>query len=393
MPVNPQFIELTAGEWTQICDYRDLRKSLLVCCLGADCVLSTTTNTPDVTGPAGSTPAGIYLEGGSNGVPTIFRMSSEIDDDLVRQAWFAQASGGGGGAQVAFSAGAVATQAAYTIPVAAGPAGIIVLWECGIYTVGPGPSVVTTTGAGTPVRVPGNNITDGVVSARPSLWYWVTDGLGETITVTGTGVADYLWTFAVLPATAVIDRTVTLSTSGSQWTVTIPLLAHGGDWAASGIVAYQSTVSWNEAEAGFFDQGASVTPTPGQIAEGANTWYIEAVSQQIGAASAVPVIWTQLFGTTAVGVSAFGAAWLIAAPTVPPIISVFEAFDLPAPPPDPRIITVGLPQLSPAGKEHLRRLQELVSGSTKNDVSTVPEPAQELLGQAGADGQTGIPPE
>lgn len=89
MPTQTSFIECVPGQWVQICEYRESRKSLMVQLLGGAAILGYRTNSPVVANSFGDMVAGLWHSMEFGAGPAIFRINRELDGDCVTQAWFA----------------------------------------------------------------------------------------------------------------------------------------------------------------------------------------------------------------------------------------------------------------------------------------------------------------
>ena len=87
--VSTSWIIGTVGAWVQICELRPSRKALKVQLLGGACVLAVNTSAPLVTNEFGTMPAALWHSLDNGNGPATFSLSSEIDGDLVTQAWWA----------------------------------------------------------------------------------------------------------------------------------------------------------------------------------------------------------------------------------------------------------------------------------------------------------------
>lgn len=385
MPVSPQFLTLTAGAWTAICDQRDLRNSLLVCALGSDVVLSMTRNTPTAQGPLGPCPAGIYLEGGVGGLaPTIFRLSAEIDNDLVRQEWFAQP---------ALAPVPIVPTDFQILPIVA-PSSVQVLTTLAGSLVlvvgfdnGTAPAAQTCTSALSgliaPLQV--DVLADaGGDSQIVTVWAWVSPGGVDNVTVTaGAGVGE------VAAAIFYVVTGVTLDKAGANSNPGNPLAASTSSAlsAAGEVVLFASNSYGVGAPAtavsspfpiayltGSFN--GSPDGTVWMCCTAIATWPIASVATcavTISAAQTAAV--NRIFAFTAPATAPGGAA----------IVSVFEAFDLPPPIETHGTITVGLPRLSPEGKRHLDNLRRRLAGETEIDNAQSDDAAHDQL-DGGPDG-------
>lgn len=374
MPVAPRFILLAPGQWTPICDQRDSRRSLLVCALGGDTILSTTTNTPLAQGPVAACQAGIYLEGGQNGTPTIFRLSETIDSDTVHQEWYAQpVSIVPSLTAVVFSAGAGQT---WFVPI--GVTQIVDAYIWGGGGSGGLPGAVRGGGGGGG----GGFANSGPITVVPGD-VWTVD-----VSAGGGGGLSKLTS----PASAIVAS----ANSGA------PGLLDAGGTGGAGTIGPQKTNGGNgSAATALGGQGAS-----GGGAGGAFTNGTSAVGQTVGLGGGAPI-------TLGYGMGGFGGSgafpgnplnnggspggggggdpansgllgtgadgmvviFYSTTPLTPPTtIAIFEAFDMPPPSEDVTTFTARLPQLDTAGKRHLETLRERIRQA---EATKAPTPAQE----------------
>jgi hypothetical protein len=210
------------------------------------------TAAPTVVTPFGALPCGAFSSIDTGNGPSQFRLSSAFDGDLVTQEWYgwlAGSGGGGGGPAATFTAAAPPAGANYTITLPVGVTGLVLLWEAALFAGAGVVVVVTTTGTGTPAGIPAASVTNGVTTAYPVLWTWLADGSGETITVTGTAVTAYLYSWAIIPSPATLDIDALSVQSGQIWTIAFGPLAGASEWVMTGAVIASNA---NAFEVGFF---------------------------------------------------------------------------------------------------------------------------------------------
>jgi hypothetical protein len=360
MPVAPRFLTITPGQWTPICDQRDLRRSLLVCALGSDVVLSTTTNVPMATGPDGPTPAGIYLEGGASGdlgAPTIFRLSSSIDNDLITQEWFATiattATPSAGHLENPFTdlGGGTLRFAGVLLP-----GEVVVFAICA--NTGPTPQTLTSAISGAIAAFHTQVVTDGAGdSAILSTFMWHSPGGAETVTVQAGATDTVTGELLSCPNSLALDVWGVATNSGPF----VIALASGpeaaiGELCCAACVSVQGTAGTTFIGTEWTGLAIPLTPIS---SPDASTWQLD-VATGVFAFLATP----QIGFIFSAPVHA-GQAIVFALTGVPPVagsalVSVFEAFDSPPSQDAETTFTVRLPELDDAGKRHLETLRERV---------------------------------
>ncbi len=371
MAVYTKATECPFGEWTSVCELRPTRESLILSMLGGVVILSPLPTLPLVSNAFGTMPAGFFASIDTGNGPSEFRLSKKFDGEMVEQEWFAwpvPGSGGGGVSAATFTAGAPAAAPSYTITLPAGVTGLVLLWEASLKAGAGVHSTVATTGTGTPVGIKGTAVTNGITNAYPTLWSWLADGSGETITVTGNAVTAYLFSWAIVASPPKPDVSSVTVQSGVGWTIAFGPLGSAAEWIVTAALIGSNS---NDFEAGFFTAGNLGEPPTGLYSDGTTNWYAQAAASVAGASGGVvPIIWGQTFGASAVTASVVCASWLSGS-AQEAVVTASEAFAVVDHPPPPKYLTVQLPQLSSEAMAELQRLQALLTPASVQ--ATTPE--------------------
>lgn len=370
MPVSSQFLKLADGLWTPICQQRDTRKSLLCCALGADVILAPTTNSVPAVVTAGACQAGVYLSGGSNGYdPTIFRLSLAIDDDLVRQQWYAQpvTVGGAGGVvtQLAFGTGGNFAAPNLNINFAYLPSGSAIIIVCYDVMIAANPVTLTSALLGelTPIQAAqtpavGGNVGDVQIFVIPNA------GGPDTINISAAARGNAVcWVYG-LGGGGIADANGTHTGASNPITVTASTPGSVAQEIAFFAALADSTLTQSTVTAvGWTGLGGySVTDNHG------HSW------QGLAAFLPLATVTTATISTNNVAALVGWGAVIVTVPWLASVtgteISVFEAFDLAEQLDEGGSITVGLPKLSRGGLLALNDLIDKFGQKGNPDVET-----------------------
>jgi len=145
MSVQTAQVPCVFGKWVQICEYRADRQSLIVQVSRGKAILAFATAAPTVLADSGNVPIGLVVFGPIPENESLFRLSRQLDGELVIQSWFAWMDIGADSYGVA-AFGVAGYGQALTIP--QGVAKLTDVWLWGGNGVGGGSSAPAAIGGG-----------------------------------------------------------------------------------------------------------------------------------------------------------------------------------------------------------------------------------------------------
>jgi hypothetical protein len=355
--ISTSFPVLSPGVWQQIAEYREERQSLVISCLVGGLILCPSTQGSFVNGLLGISPNGVFSSAGMGTGPAVFRLSKELDGDLVKQAWWAWLIPStlippSGPITLTFI-----STSFFTVPVG--------VTSLNLETIGSGgfgqPSAMTGSGggggggayaAGTIAVTPGQLITIQASGGGTNL---AQDGQASWIS--GTGFAP------VAPADGVLADGGLRGGGdgmpggiGGQAAASVGTVTFDGGDGGAGVLGVGAGGSGGGGAAnaggaggaGTDDAGITGVGQPGGLDGGGTGGNLGIVDAQAGVfggggGSAAAMVVFGAFG----GGSLSTITYTPSVATYPPSIAVLEAFDVKLPPKRQERFMTGLPKLSP----------------------------------------------
>jgi hypothetical protein len=365
MPVASRFILCPYGQWTSVCDMKNLRNSLWVSALGADCVVGINTTAPIVpTGFGSNAPSGFWVSAKDGTGPSTFTTQRAFDGEMTAQEWliwpvppatpYEIAPGWLGAALIGNPATGVMTPGNALRDIA-------VLWTASLST---GANAITVTSAALGVLTPIHTaiVTDGAGDQCQIDTYVFVLNVGDTIT--STAVATAIAQANLFYATGTgLDASGSNTTPGTSIPVTTATAtARAGELVVviGGGVGNPATYSVTGNINGALAQGFSSASPDGTL------WDVECSAGTV-ITGGIPTSVTQVFSSAMnPAASIIVTIGLPALPGGGVTVAVIDSFDLPTDDGSTkRDISAGLPKLSRAG---VAALNDLIGRLTKEDL-------------------------
>jgi hypothetical protein len=333
------FVTVEPGEWTQLCELRPTRQALLVQLIGGIAILGINTNGPSENTDFGEMPAGVFHSVDNGDGPGLFRLSAEIDGDLVQQQWsawvqpivveppFEMPTDG------SIAHGMAPSTFTFTVT---GVAFLLVM----IAATGPVLPTIHSAQGGLLVPVQQIAVSDGLGdSAIIAVYKYLCTGGSDTLT--WTVAANNAGWFYVYGLTGIgVDVTGENSVTGAAVVVNTTAAAkYPGEFAASACVSLDAGAA--SVPSAPWTQNSLSVPT---ISPSGSVWTMDAALLFTGDSGVQTVTWGFGAGATKGAATVTVAAIDAPAPTSR-IITVIESFDVVDQ--QPTTFSVSLPKLSP----------------------------------------------
>lgn len=356
MATQTSFVAAPYSRWTQLCEYREERQSLLIGTInGGPLVVCNRTDGPSVVSQFGISPSGLLYSDSNNTAsgPAILRFLRSLDQDAVKQAWYAW--------PIPFPAVVPGTPTTETLPAAVGTTNVTFtptdpsLAVAIVVNAGTGPVAPTLSSAllGALPAINNGTLLDGLGDEGIiTIFAWQAPAAADTITLTA-GVTDGVAGIIVLGSgdgTDVFNKTT--GTGNSLTVSTLQLPGGVGELAVVGSIGITADPA-NVWRLPFTDvpAGLVVASPDGSF------WALNVGFEVLDVVSNVSA--TIDFGTPPVTARAVVQTFLFPVTQSGSVeITVVDSFDVVAPPPPPKTFLVELPKLSP---DALAALHDLVA--------------------------------